>query len=263
MRFFFSFTIIGLFGLLCLKPLVGNAQSNRISDYNTLGWFQYDGDHKLGKRWTLHTEYQIHRVHFVRDWQQRLARIGLAYQVLPRVKVSTGYTSFITHPYGDYPTADMGMPFPERRLYEDVQLSDTVGRVILTHRFRLEQRWLGQLLGDGSRTVQSWQFQNRIRYQLEATVPLQGRTLDDHEWFASAFDELFIGFGREVGNNVFNQNRISAGLGFQVNDDFQVRLNYLYQITQHGASDPATGRPVFEFNNGIILGLSYNLTLIK
>lgn len=259
MRFFFGLCS----GFLCLLPLVGRSQPNRVADYNTLGWFQYNGDHKLGKRWTLHTEYQARRVRFVRDWQQRLARAGLGYQVLPRVQLSAGYTSFITYPYGNFPTAGTGVPFPERRLYEDVLLSDTVGRVTLTHRFRLEQRWLGQLPDDGSRTVQNWQFQNRIRYQIEAVIPLQGTRVDDKEWFLNAYDELFIGFGRNVANNVFNQNRLSAGLGFQVNDDLQFQLNYLYQISQHGDLDPATDLPVVEFNNGIILGVAYNLTLLK
>ena len=258
----FSFGRLGG-GLLCLLPLAGAAQPNRIPDYNTLGWFQYNGDHKLGARWTLHTEYQARRVRFVRDWQQRLARVGLGYQVLPRVQLGAGYTSFITHPYGDYPTAGTGVPFPERRLHQDVQLSDTVGRITLVHRFRLEQRWLGQLPEGGSRTVESWQYQNRIRYQLEATIPLQGRRVDDHEWYLNVFDELFMGFGRNVQNNVFNQNRISGGIGYQFNSDFQLGLNYLYQITQHGEPDPATSRPVFEFNHGLILGLNYNLTLLK
>ena len=257
--------ISGLCGgsLLCLLPFVGQGQTNRVSDRNTLGWLQYDGDHRLSKRWTLHTEYQIRRVHLVRDWQQRLARLGVGFQAWPRVRLSAGYTSFITHPYGDYPTAGTGVPFPERRLYQDVQLNDTLGRVTLVHRLRLEQRWLGQLPDGGSRTVQSWQFQNRIRYQLEATVPLQGPRLDDREWFLNAFDELFIGFGENVALNVFNQNRLSGGVGFQANEDLQFRLNYLYQITQHGDPDPATGLPVVELNHGLILGLTYNLTLRK
>ena len=251
-------------GWLCLLPLLGYGQQpNRVPDYNTLGWFQYDGAHKLGARWTLNTEYQARRVHFVRDWQQRLARVGVGYQVRPRVQVAAGYTSFITHPYGDYPTAGTGVPFPERRLYEDVQLSDTLGRVTLTHRFRLEQRWVGQLPDGGSRTVQSWQYQNRLRYQIEATVPLQGRRLDAHEWFLNVYDELFMGFGRNVQNNVFNQNRVSAGVGYAFGPDFQLRLNYLYQITQHGEPEPASGLPVFEFNHGLVLGLSYNLTLLR
>jgi len=263
MRFFFGFCFGGLLSLLSLLPLASTAQANRVPDYNTLGWFQYSGDHRLGPRWTLHTEYQARRVHFVRAWQQRLARAGLGYQVLPRVQLAVDYTSFITHPYGDYPTAGTGVPFPERRLHEDVQLSDTMGRVTLMHRLRLEQRWLGQLPDDGRRTVQAWQYQNRVRYQLEAIIPLQGHRLDDHEWFVNAFDELFIGFGRNVANNVFNQNRISAGLGYQVHQNLQVQTNYLYQITQHSESDPATSLPVFEFNHGVILGLTYNLGLVK
>ncbi|HEX8329765.1 MAG TPA: DUF2490 domain-containing protein [Hymenobacter sp.] len=257
------FSVLACGGLLCLLPRLSSAQPTRVSDYNTLGWFQYNGDHQLAANWTLHTEYQARGVRLGRSWQQRLARLGLAYQVLPRVQVAAGYTSFITHPFGRYPTASTGVPFPERRFYQDVQVSDTAGRVVLSHRLRLEQRWIGQLADNGRRAVQAWQYQNRIRYQLAATVPLQGRTLDDHEWYFNAFDELFLGFGRNVNLNVFNQNRLSGGLGYQLHEGFQLELNYLNQISQHGDPDPATNLPVVEFNHGVILGLNYSFSLVK
>ncbi|MCB2377884.1 DUF2490 domain-containing protein [Hymenobacter sp. BT635] len=248
--------------LLFLGSFTACGQANRIADRNSIGWFVYEGDHTLGKRWTLHTEYQWRRTEFLTKPQQQLARLGAAYQLLPRLSVATGYTNLITRPYGDYPTADTGVPFPEHRSYQDVQLSDTLGRTTLAHRLRLEQRWQGQLAEGQGRAVQSWQYQNRIRYQLSAVLPLRGPRLNAREWYLTGFDEVFLSFGRNV-SKVFNQNRIAGGLGYQVQDNFRLELLYLNQITQHAEDEPVSGRPVFEFNHGFRLGISYDLTLAK
>ena len=244
------------------------AQQNRVLDRNNIGWYVYNGDHKLSDKWELHTEYQWRRIDFVRTWQQSLARLGLIRTLTDRLKVSGGYTFFTTYPYGDYPTADAGIPTPEHRLYEDIQLKDQVGRVGLAHRVRLEQRWLGQPSentpqpGQTSQPI-TWEYQHRIRYQLSGTIPLNGPTIDDGELYANFFDELFISFGRNVGNNIYNQNRLSGGLGYQLRDNLKLELNYLYQITQHPEPDPITGNSVFEINNGFRLNVSYDLDFSK
>jgi hypothetical protein len=230
----------------------------RLLDHNTLGWMVYSGDHKLSEKWTLHTEYQLRRVKLLGAQQQHLARLGLGRQLTDRVQVSGGYTYFQTHEYGGYPTVT-GRPQPEHRLYQDVELSDAVGRLQFSQRLRLEQRWLGQRADEGTGNVQDWEYQHRIRYQLEGSFPLQGPTIDDGEWYLTAFDELFIGFGRNVGNNVFNQNRLSSGVGYQFSDHAKIELNYLNQVTQHPEPDPVSGRPVFEINNGFRLNILYDL----
>lgn len=251
-----------LLPLLLLLPLGARAQVNRIDDFNRIGWYVYEGDHRLGSRFTLHTEYQARRTGFITGWQQTLLRAGAGYQLLPRLKLGGGYTFFTTHPYGQHPTADAGT-FPEKRFHEDLTLTDSLGRVALTHRLRLEQRFIGVPgasgpLGDAA----VWQRQGRIRYQLAGEVPLQGPTLNDHEFYFTAFDEVFLNFGREITTNAFNQNRVAAGLGYRFSDGFRLELQFLNQISQHADPDPATGFPVFEFNNGFRLGLSYNLTLL-
>ncbi|SFQ53513.1 DUF2490 domain-containing protein [Hymenobacter arizonensis] len=247
-------------GSLVSRPAA--AQVSRINDFNAIGWYVYEGDHALGERWQIHTEYQLRRINFITDRQQSLLRAGFAYKVMPRFKVGGGYTRLVTHPYGDHPVADAGS-YPEQRFYEDVELSDEVGRFALEQRIRLEQRWIGVPGASGSLGNSAvWNRQNRVRYQLALAFPLQGPTLDDGEWYLTAFDEVFLNFGREITTNVFNQNRIGGGLGYRVHDNFRLEFQYLNQITHHFDPDPRTGFPVYEFNNGFRLGLTYNLTLI-
>ncbi|WP_262922067.1 DUF2490 domain-containing protein [Hymenobacter cellulosivorans] len=107
-----SFLKPGAAFLLCWGSFAAFGQANRIQDRNSIGWYVYEGDHQLSKRWTLHTEYQWRRTEFLTKPQQQLARLGAAYQLLPRLSVAAGYTNLITQPYGDFPTADTGVPFP-------------------------------------------------------------------------------------------------------------------------------------------------------
>lgn len=247
----------------CLVSRGAAGQVNRLDDFNRIGWYVYEGDHRLGPRLTVHTEVQARRTGFITGWQQSLLRAGAGYQLLPRLKLGGGYTFLSTHPYGAHPTADAGT-YPEKRFYEDLTLTDTLGRAALTHRLRLEQRWIGVPGASGPLSNEAvWQRQNRIRYQLAGTFPLQGPALDDGEWYFTAFEEVFLNFGREITTNVFNQNRLAAGVGYQFDEDFRIELQFLNQITQHYDLDPATRFPVFEFNNGFRLGVAYNLTLIE
>ncbi|GAB3955196.1 hypothetical protein GCM10028805_42030 [Spirosoma harenae] len=237
-------------------------QQNRLNDRNSLAWFVYTGDHPIASKWALHTEYQWRRANWIHEPQQHLARLGLVRTLTDRVKLSGGYTYFQSHRYGNYPEV-VKRPEPEHRIYEDITLTDQLGSLGLEHRLRLEQRWLGTRDETGEEPVQEWMYQNRIRYQLTLEIPLQGPKIDDGEWYLNAFDEVFIGFGRNVNNNVFNQNRLSGGLGYQFTNDAKLELNYLYQIRQHADPDPVSSQPVVELNHGFRLNIVYNLALGK
>ena len=240
-----------------LQAVNGFGQGNRIRDYNTVGWYTYNGDHKLDDRWKLHTEYQWRRIDFIKSWQQSLARAGLVYKLSDRVNVSSAYTLLVTYPYGNYP--DATVPTPEHRIYEDITLSDQLGRLKLSHRFRLEQRWFGQPSDSNPRKIADWEYQNRARYQLSATYPLSGPTIDNNEFYLNAFEEIFIGFGGNVGNNVFNQNRLSGGVGYQIKENFKLELNYLSRISQHPESDPVTNKAIFDQDRGFRLNINYDI----
>lgn len=254
--------LVLLAGLLAAAAPASYGQSARLNDFHSLAWLTYVGDHKVADKWAIHTEYQWRRVDWLRDPQQQLARLGLVRKLSDRVKVSGGYTYFQSHRYGQYAEVP-GQATPEHRLYEDVSLSDQLGRVGLSQRIRLEQRWLGSRAKSGEGPVARWAYQNRIRYQLQAELPLKGASIDDKEFYLTAFDELFIGFGQNVGQNVFNQNRLSGGLGYQFTSNAQLELSYLYQIRAHSGPDAATGQPVVELNNGLRLNVVYNLDFTK
>ncbi|GGK59694.1 DUF2490 domain-containing protein [Rufibacter glacialis] len=224
------------------------AQNNRRHDTNYNGWFMYFGTHKLTDKWGLHTEFQLRRYQVVSHPQQFLPRVALTYSLSDRASVAAGYAYVRTYPYGDNPAREA---FPEQRTYQQLQLRDQQGIFILQHRFRLEQRWI-KFPG-----AEDYTYLNRARYQFRATLPLQGATLEDKEFYLGLYDEVFVNFGPNVTQNIFDQNRAYAAVGYRFHKDATLEVGYLHQ---HVAQRNGIW---FESNHTLQVGLTYNLDFRK
>lgn len=230
---------------------------NRLKTNNDIIWLNTFHTINLNKHWAVLAEYQWRRTESMKSWQQSLLRGGIQYKFNNGVSVLAGYGWIESFPYGDYPPS-INQPFPEHRIFEQVIWNDNIGRLQLNHRGRLEQRFLGVLepsVGDG-RSIARWNYLNRVRYQLRATFPINHRSMEDKTWYAAAFDEIFIGFGKNVNANVFDQNRIGLLAGYKLNKMISLEAGYLNQTVQQPAQ--VSGKSVYQYNNGFILNLICN-----
>jgi len=233
-----------------------NAQ-NRLSTHNTVVWLNQFHTININKHWSVLAEYQWRRTDGLKNWQQSLLRGGIQYKLNSGVTLLAGYAWTETFPYGDYPPLAT-QPFPEHRIYEQVAWSENIGRVILQHRGRLEQRFLGILdpTATDERYIIKWNYLNRVRYQIKAIVPLNNKTLTDKTLYAAAFDEIFIGFGKNVNANIFDQNRIGAMMGYKWNKRLSFELVGFNQTVQQLAQ--VNGKSVFQYNNGVMVNAYFN-----
>ncbi len=221
------------------------AAQNRERQNHQIGWLTTVVTPALTDKISLHAEYQWRREDWLDNWQQSLLRVGLSYKVHPQVTLQAGYGWILTYPYGDITLAAIPRTYPEHRLYEQVVVSTPVGKATLSHRFRLEQRWVGRYIHVEQRAPDSWVYLNRIRYMPRLDVPLRKKL------YAAGYDELFIGFGKNVGENIFDQNRAGLLLGYKFNQVFRAEAGYLSQIVQLGRE--VNGRNVFQYNTGAIV----------
>ena len=93
--------------ILIVSISKGFSQNNRLNTYGTIGWYNYFGTFKINGRLGLHTEYQFRRDNLITDWQQSLLRVGLNYQLNPRVLLRAGYALIETFPYGEIPINEL------------------------------------------------------------------------------------------------------------------------------------------------------------
>ena len=207
------------------------------------GWVVYQGNHKLNSHFDLHTEYQWRRADGFNDWQQSLTRIGLDYKLNPICTISGGYAWIVSYPYGAQPIA---AKTNEHRLWQQVVFKQTIGELQFQHRYRLEQRWIDTL------------FRQRIRYRAQCIIPLQKRYIEQGKGlFLNVNDEVFLGFGKGIGKNILDQNRLILALGYKFSPNLNIQMGYMNQfvIKSNGVQ--------MERNHTLWTSIVYNLDFSK
>ena len=242
--------------LLSLFTITSNAQNTRISDRNTIGWMAYTGTIKLNEKWGLHTELQFRRDHLIADPQQNLFRTGINYTLNNKLSLRAGYALAETFNYGSIPLNNLGKQFTEHRIYQMATLSDKSGIFEISHRFMLEQRWIGRYTNASLTKEDDFVYWNRMRYMFRTNIPLKGRTIADKTPYLAIYDEIMIGFGKNVNENIFDQNRLAILLGYRLSAKARIEGGYLNQIAQ--LSREVNGRNVFQDNKGILLSTILN-----
>ncbi|HQT22250.1 MAG: long-chain fatty acid transporter [Sphingobacteriales bacterium 17-39-43] len=242
--------------LLSLFTIASFAQNTRITDPNTIGWLAYTGTIRLNQKWGLHTEVQLRRDRLASDPQQNLFRAGVNYTLNNKVGFRVGYALAETYNYGDIPLNNLGKQFTEHRIYQMATLNDKSGIFEFSHRFMLEQRWIGRYTNASLTKEDDFVYWNRMRYMFRTNIPLKGRTISDKTPYLAVYDEILIGFGKNVNENIFDQNRLAILLGYRFSPKARIEVGYLNQIAQ--LSREVNGRNVFQDNKGVLLSTILN-----
>lgn len=247
----FTFLLITIFASNSI-----HAQNTRLNNYNSIGWYNYFGTFKVAKKFGIHTEYQFRRNEIITEPQQGLLRVGVNYQLNPKIQFRLGYAWIETFPYGEIPINGMGKDFTEHRLFQMATITDKVSIVDFSHRFMLEQRWVGRYSNANLKNEDEFPLLNRFRYMFRSQIPLRGKEIKDKTPYFAIYDEIFIGFGRNVNENIFDQNRVGIVLGYRFSPTIRIETGYLNQTLQLGRE--VNNRNVFQYNNGIILNANFN-----
>ena len=234
-------------------------QNNRLNTNNNIGWYSYVGTFKVAEKFGIHTEYVWRRDNTIADWQQSLLRVGVNYNLNPRVLFRLGYAWVENFPYGEYPINGLGRNFTEHRIFEMVQLSHKEGIIDFSHRFMVEQRFVGRYSSSNQTTEDEFPLLNRLRYLVRLQIPLNAKEMKDETVYVALYDEIFVGFGKNVNANVFDQNRIGVLLGYRFNNNVRIEGGYLNQTLQLGRQ--INGQNVFQNNNGLIINTNFNIDL--
>jgi hypothetical protein len=186
----------------------------------------YFGDHPLGDGpWGLHFDGQLRMEGAFARRNQLLLRPGVNFDVSDNFQVSGGYAYIDTQGPEDSPP---GFDVPENRFWEQLILRQRLGSTRLVHRYRLEQRFVGNIRDDDAGDGVDYTYVNRFRYFLKGVVPLGS----ERRYFAAFYNELMIGFGDNVRSNIFDQNRSYAAFGIRTGTNESFEIGYLLQIVQ-------------------------------
>lgn len=131
----------------------------------------------------------------------------------------------------------------------------------MSHRFMLEQRWIGRYTNSALAKPDDFIFLNRLRYMYRMQIAIGKKTITDKTAYAAMYDEIFVGFGKNVNENVFDQNRLAILLGYRFNKKWRIEAGFFNQVLQLGRE--VNNSNVFQYNNGIILNTFFNIDLTK
>ena len=168
----------------------------------------------MDERWSIHTEAQYRSYEVIPNTEQLLLRGGVNYHISNTAFGSIGYANVTNYAYDN----DLmpGVQITENRLWQQFLMRNTLGRISLEHRYRLEQRWVG-----GSQNV----YLDRIRYLLRATIPVNKNKMEAKTVFVSFYNEVFIHFN----DKPFDRNRLYGAVGYQFSPLLNIQLGYLAQ----------------------------------
>ena len=111
----------------------------------------------------------------------------------------------------------------ENRIYQQAQLNSSINKVSVTHRLRIEERWVQRVVN--SIPTDEKRFSTRFRYLLSANIPLSKNKKVPS--FVVA-DELLMQMGKYIIYNPFDQNRFFAGIKQQVTKSLSFDFGYMH-----------------------------------
>lgn len=244
---------------MLLLNLTGRAQSIKREVVNqSIEWLSLNSNIKIHKHYGLTVDVQNR---FVQDFNsmQHMWRVGFEFYVTPKLSVvPMGYAYIYNYQYGKQPASVVNN---EKRLWQHITYKHAIGRIAMSHRLRLEERFIqshhkdidGNVVDDGYASNR----QTRLRYRLMTNIPLNHAKVEAKTFYVSIWDEIFISHGKLVTYNEPDQNRIFVGVGYQITKKVAVQSGYFYQllIKSNGSKQ--------ENNTGIMLQLNYNFDFTK
>ena len=209
--------------MICIVFISNNVKGQKIEE-NLGSWFMYFGTHKLSEKYSLHYETQLRNYKIVSNFNQLLPRVGLNYHIDKNTSLTAGYAFIPTQNIFDLGWDEQIIT--ENRIWEQFILKNVINRVKIRHRYRLEQRWIKkvdvvQISNNTSFSEFSTSYKNRARYMLSVKFPISKN--EESPLFVSLYDEMFL----NISDSPFDQNRLFAALGYQINKQMNFQVGYL------------------------------------
>jgi hypothetical protein len=212
---------VGFFlGLLGSTTHAALAQSSRQWGSWFIGTVQLSGTDE--HRWGGFAEGQIRTNALFREYLYHELKGGVSLDLGKNFTALLGGGRYITV---DPENRSAGPLVREARLWQQVVLTQYPNRLKLEHRYRVEQRWF-RFRDD------STAFGQRLRYRLNAFLPLNRTIIGPRTVFLSVYDEIFL----NPKGPFLERNRFYFGAGYQLNAHFTLQVGWLNQANYSRAT---------------------------
>lgn len=166
----------------------------------------------LDNRWSVFAEGQIRSLKFYNHYHYYEYKGGFNFKAGSNVNLSLGGGNYQTYKEGG--NFVLPMNNDEFRIWPQLILSQSLGKIKIEHRYRAEFRF------------STHAYRNRFRYRLGLSYPF-GRLRNDYKAFQlSLSDEIF--FSRN--EPYFERNRILLAFNYKPSKGSSLQIGYLHQF---------------------------------
>jgi hypothetical protein len=210
------FLFVGLFIALSLHCF---SQRNREVQTQHHFWTSVNTQARIADKWAVIADLHIRRTDYLKNNNFYYTRVGATYHINNNLSVSLSGG----HMWLANKTATTELFVNENRLVQQIQLNQPLGKINLSQRLRIEERWIQNVIN--SELSDSYRYSTRFRYQLGLLIPLGKNKYIPSLSFA---DELMMQSGKQIIYNNFDQNRLFAGIKQQITPSLAADFGYMH-----------------------------------
>jgi len=224
----------GILVLLILFSYQLSAQKN-IETQNLL-WTRYLLKFKVSEKWTPFFDVEERLYMFPFRQHHFIPSLGANYKLDKSFSLTASMMYFeMVLPQDPYSE--------DRFIYQELR-----PQVALNFKHSIDQHW--SFL---SRFKLEWRYKNRpdemkytfSNYRIRMRMGIKYKLND--KWDAKILEEIHFNIGKKVLRNVFDQNRLSAGLNYNINTNFSLETGYLYWFQQRSTGIDFYSRNIVYF----------------
>lgn len=196
-----------------LLPLALISLNLSFAQYSDLGSFNIlNLKYNYDKKWSIFGEAQLRSLGFYDNFHYYEYKAAINYKAYSSVLLTLGAGSYQTfRDGGNFITPKRNNEF---RLWPQIAINQTIGKIILEQRFRTELRFTN----DG--------YRNRFRYRVGLSYPFGKKNKDFKPFQVAASNELFFTNNEPY----FERNRILVNFNFKPSKATTLQLGYVHQF---------------------------------
>jgi len=197
---------------------------NRLVRKSRQQWIQYYTETELKGNWSLPIDAGFRWRNNFQSSSQYLVRGAIAYTFESNLKLAAGFAHL-----GYYSGSNVNVT--ESRPYQEIGYSHSLGTIGISHRLRIEERFLKSDFGS----------EDAIRFRYSLMLKLFELSISDtNPDFKFEFNfgnELFMSAGEEDLPTAFTQNRLILSPTFSLSENFGVSFTWNSQYAATDQSD--------------------------
>jgi len=204
------FRSTAVFAFIFLISYTGFSQTKEKE--HASGFLMTSLTYKFNPKWMAYVELQARSIENFTPLDYSETKGGVGYTINKNNQPFIGFGRYITF-------QEHELYQRELRLWLQYTFTNNIGKLKLDHRGRAEQRFFHYPQTEDSKTDQ------RFRYRLSATLPINNKKVEANTFFVNGFEELFFGPKADL----LKRNRLFTGFGYQFTRGVGASTGYMWQ----------------------------------